>query len=174
MFPEELASFVLTGELRLRRPSRVWTVRSRLVPPNPLQSSLQTTRAKRPARHCCPSSISHPIEGTQDPSHSRHNASGKRGTQKNIILLVKLILLTLWGFWTLAFKLSHWQYCENILCRSSSVLCRIYHPHYYILDFAACCRGRPTTQSGLNRFLANVEMRWAMNEQIVQVNPKMC
>lgn len=81
-FPEGLASFVLTGALRLRRPSRVWTVRSRLVPQNQLQSSLRTTRARRPARHCCPSCISHPIEGTQGPSHSRHNASGKRGTPK--------------------------------------------------------------------------------------------
>lgn len=46
----------------------------------------------------------------------------KGAHQKSIMLLVKLILLTLWGFWILAFKLSHWQYRENILCRSSSVL----------------------------------------------------
>lgn len=82
VFPGGSASFVLIGELRPRRPSRDLTVRSRLVPPNPLQSSLQTTRARRPVRHFSPSCISHPIEGTQDPSHSRHSASGKRGTPK--------------------------------------------------------------------------------------------
>lgn len=80
--PEGSASFVLIGGSRLKKPSRVWTARSRLAPPNPLQSSLQTTRARRPARLCFPSCISRPIEGTQDPSHSRHNASGNRGTPK--------------------------------------------------------------------------------------------
>lgn len=101
-FPEGLASFVLIGELRPRRPSKVWTARSRLVPPNPLQWSLQTTRARRPARRCSPSCISHPIEGTQDPSHSRHNASGKGAHQKKSHTASDVR-----GFLKLAFKWSH-------------------------------------------------------------------
>ena len=102
-FPEGLASFVLIGELRPRRPSKVWTARSRLVPPNPLQWSSQTTRARRPARRCSPGCISHPIEGTQDPSHSRHSASGKGAHQKKKSHAASDV----WGFLKWEFKLSH-------------------------------------------------------------------
>lgn len=143
-FPEGLASFVLIGELRRRRPSRVWTARSRLVPPNPLQSSLRTTRARRPARLCCPSCISHPIEGTQDPSHSRHNASGKRGTPKNWKFKKKLktkvnTASDVWGFFKKKKKHLNrltavlWQYSVMELINT---LNRIVHLHIHIFNFA--------------------------------------
>lgn len=79
-FPEGWASSASTGGWRPRRPSRASTARSHPAPPSPSPSNLPTTRARRPARPCCRSCTSRPIEGTQDPSHSRHSASGKRGT----------------------------------------------------------------------------------------------
>lgn len=172
-FPEGLASFALTGELRLRRPSRVLTVRSRLVPPNPLQSSLRTTQARRPARHCCPSCISHPIEGTQDPSHSRHNASGNRGTPKKkrkknltrakLTLPVILSLLTLWGYLKLAFKLSHSSILK-IFCVGAHQSSGQNNSSPYS-HFQLCCVP-PVADVygtiGFEQILTNMKMRWAI------------
>lgn len=131
-FPEGLASFVLIGELRPRRPSKVWTARSRLVPPNPLQWSLQTTRARRPARRCSPSCISHPIEGTQDPSHSRHNASGKGAHQKKKVILL-VMSEAFWNEHLNGLTAVLWEYSVLELI---STLDRIIHPHIHILNFA--------------------------------------
>lgn len=161
--PEGSASSVSIGGLRPRRPSRAWTARSRLAPPNPSRSSLPTTRARRRARPCCPSCISRPIEGTQDPSHSRHSASGKRGTPQK--KGNKLILLVMLFFFTL--KNWHWKGLTAVLWKHSvseliNTLDRIIHLHLHILSFAVFLLLPTTADSDTMRWaiLARLAWRW--------------
>lgn len=51
--------------------------RSLQVPPSPLQWSLPTTPARRPARRYCRSCTNPPTGATQDPSTTKRRGSGK-------------------------------------------------------------------------------------------------